>query len=421
MPSRNLLKIKRTEFDNGLVLLTEQFPEKQKVALLVGIGVGGINEDSALSDGSHFNEHMLFKSNKFRTTNQICEDLEYDGTSINASTSFTRTTVYAKAIPEKLGKSIEIAYQASTNFDYNIEEFESERGVILTEIQKYIDEPSYYLSYNLFLPTLFKNTLFEKSVAGTQTSMGNIKKEELEQFKKRYYVPNNMVIVACGNFNEEALSKEVGNTFGKLAPKKFKKIDLEINLENRKNKKIEKRGGLKQIYLALGYKVPGNAHEDIHKLSILKSLLSDGLSSRLFKKLRHERGIGYNIEADYYCLGRNTGYFFVDVEGFDPDRFNETKDVILGEFNELKTKPVNDREFDGRKMYLISKIRDALESITWRAASILHTEFDNLPYDFREVEAHLKQVTKEDVMEVANKYLTDKYTLTALVPERFKK
>jgi len=77
--------IKRIEFENGLVLLTERRLHAQKAMMLVGIKVGSINEDDKLNGGSHYNEHLLFKSNKYRTAKQITEDLEFEGTSVKAS------------------------------------------------------------------------------------------------------------------------------------------------------------------------------------------------------------------------------------------------------------------------------------------------------------------------------------------------
>ncbi len=115
--------VKRTEFENGLVLLTEKMPPSQKAVMLVGVKVGSINEDDKLNGASHYNEHLLFKSNKYRTAKQITEDLEFEGISVNAFTDHTITAFYAKALPGKLTKAVDVVYQAATNFEYNEEEF----------------------------------------------------------------------------------------------------------------------------------------------------------------------------------------------------------------------------------------------------------------------------------------------------------
>lgn len=410
--------VKRKVFDNGLVLLTEKIPRAQKVVLLVGVKVGSINESDQLNGGSHFNEHMLFKSNQYRTAKQITEDLEFDGTSINASTSHTSTVFYTKALPDKLFKAIEVIYQAATNFEYDQEEFSRERKVILTEIQLFIEQPVIYCLEKLFIPALFKGTPLEKTIGGTEKSMGTVSKQDLEQFKKDFYLPNNMAIVAVGKFDQKKLERKIEATFGKLEPRSLPTQDLTVNLLNRKTEKFESHSAIKQTYLNIGFKVPGFIHPDTHRLRLLDGILSVGMSSRMFQKLREERGIGYAVGSFFESFGK-AGIFDTYVSGFDPSRFNETKEIILREMNDLKTNLVTDKEYEGTKNLLISRHFDVLEFLSPRARKILATEFDELPYDFREIPSYLNEVTKKDLIETAQRYLTDQYTLTALVPEGF--
>src|SRR3989338_10469156 len=106
-------RINRTEFDNGLILLTEKRSSSKKVTLLVGVKVGSVNETEKLNGGSHFNEHMLFKSNKYRTNKQIIEELEQSGTDVNAFTSETSTAFYCKSMPVEVLNTIPIVYEAA--------------------------------------------------------------------------------------------------------------------------------------------------------------------------------------------------------------------------------------------------------------------------------------------------------------------
>jgi len=417
----NVMKgIKRTEFENGLVLLTERRPHAQKAVMLVGIKVGSINEDDKLNGASHYNEHLLFKSNKYRTAKQITEDLEFEGTSVNAFTDYTITAFYAKALPEKLTKAVDVVYQATTNFEYNEEEFSRERGVILTEIRLNIEQPTKYSIENLFVPTLFKGTPLERTIAGTEESMGIVSKEELEQFKKEFYLPNNTIIVVVGRFDEAELQRKVTDTFARLEPGKVSTQDLHVDLTNQRAEKFEGHKSIKQVYLDVGFKVPGFTHPDTHKLRLLNGILSAGMSSRMFQKLREERGIGYAIGSYFESFG-DPGIFATYVAGFDSARFEEAEEVILNELKDLKTNAVPDRELEGTKNLLTSRHFDMLERIDSRAIEILEAECDKLPYDFREIPRYLDKITKEDLLEMAQKYLTDQHVLTALAPEGFQR
>lgn len=410
--------IKRTEFDNGLVLLTEKIPHAKKVVFLVGVKVGSVNENDKLNGGSHFNEHLLFKSNEHRSAKQIAEDLEFEGTSVNAFTDYTSTIFYAKSLPERVTKAVDVVHEAAINFEYNEEEFERERGVILTEIQLYIEQPIDYCLENLFIPAVFKGTPLERTVVGTEKSMGTVTKEELEQFKRGFYVPNNMVIVAVGKFSKKDLRRKIEDTFGKLEPKRVLAQDLKMDLINKHLEKFESHPSIKQVYLDIGFKVPGFTHKDVQKLGLLDGILSAGSSSRMFQRLREERGIGYSVGSFFGSLG-DPGVFAAYAAGFDSKRFEETRDIILNEFKDLKTNFVSDRELGGTKNLLISKYYDALGSLFVRAAAILEREFYKLPYDFREIPHYLKKISEGDILETARKYLTDQFTLTALVPEGF--
>ncbi len=408
--------IKRTEFDNGLVLLTEKRPTAKKAVLLIGIGVGSIDENDKISGASHFNEHMLFKSNRYRTTEQISEDLEYSGTVVNAYTSWRYTAFHAKALSDKIPDAVEILFQGAENFNYREDEFLTEKDVILTEIHNYINSPERYSLFELFIPLLFRNTKLEQTVIGTEKSVKNLTKNELEGFKREFYLPNNIVIVATGKFNEDELLKKVGDTFGKLKEKKISTPDFRVDLRNKKLEKFESRKDISQLYLSLGYKVPGHLHEDVHKLELLSGILAEGFSSRMLKELRERRGIGYDVGA-FFSPDGDEGIFSAYINGFDPKRFEEAKDVLLKIFESLKKNPVPDREFNGIKNLMISKYADRLEKIMDRAIMIIETELYGIPYDFRREEKFIREISKEELMETANKYLTDDYTMTVLGPE----
>lgn len=411
--------MKRIVLDNGLVVILEKRPATKKVALLVGIKVGSVNESQRLNGASHFIEHLLFKSNPERTADQIAEDLDYNGISTNAFTSHTKTYFYAKAPAEKIDKALEIIYQAAINFQFDPKEFSPERKVVLAEIENYINTPLRY-SFRRFTSALFRKTPLARPIVGTADSIGNVKKEELENFKRVHYAPNNTIVVLVGKFQEKEILKKIKDTFGKLKAKDIPHPRMPKKIRNSRFSRFEERKGISQVYLYLGYQVPGFTSLDTLKLTMIEGILSDGFSSRFFKKLRKERGLGYNVGAMLRNFGAQA-MFVAYVAGFEPKRFEEAKKVMLGEFNDLKTNLVGPREFEGTKTLMVSQHDDAMESIEDRGMTILETEANKIPYDFRDFTKLIKKVSQEDVRAAARKYLTDKFTLTALVPEGFKK
>ncbi|MGB9598879.1 MAG: M16 family metallopeptidase, partial [Minisyncoccales bacterium] len=286
--------IKKKVLANGISVFLEYLPEHKKVIFLVGLGVGSRNDPPELAGISHFLEHLQFQSNRFRSADDINEDLEEVGTDFDAGTDFDSTVFYTIGYPRYLGRSIKILYEALTNFEYNENELERERLVVLTELKKSLDSPEIYYFDHLFIPALLRKTPLEKPILGTIKALKKIRKEDLIFQKRKYYLPQNMIIFVCGKFEEEALLRKLEKTFGHLKPRHLEIEKEKIPLANRYRVVFKHRKNLKLAYLALGYRVPGYNHVDSLKFLLLESILSGGASSRLYKKLRSEKGIGYN-------------------------------------------------------------------------------------------------------------------------------
>ena len=390
--------------------------------VFIGVKSGSIHESSRLNGGSHFNEHLLFKTNKHRGASEITRTVEWNGGYLNAFTEKLSMVFYIKALPEAIDKIIQIVFEAAANFEYTEKEFELERKVILTEIKNSINIPNEYAFKRLFTPVVFQNTLLEKTTLGTTKSMSEVTKDELQDFKIKCFSPKNMVAVAVGIFDEKNLTEKFESTFGKLNPQKITLPKLKVDLKNNHRACFEERKGIDQAYMNMGYKLTGFCKITLKEnfaLKMMAYILKGGMSSRLFTELREKRGIGYRIScflSDY----KEASLFGAGIDGFDHSRLNESIDVILGEFNKLKNESVPDREFKGIKNYVVSRYQENIIDTADRADKIWNNEIRNTPYDFRDYEKHLRAVTKKDVMDAAQKYLTSDYTLTSLVPEGFK-
>lgn len=411
--------VKRIILDNGLRILTAKGPHTRKAVIMVGFKVGLIDETEENSGISHFLEHILFKSTQSRKRKQIVMDLEEVGTKVNAGTNVDHTILYAKVLPQFVKRVIRNFFEMVSNPAYNSREFELEKKVVLEEWENSWDEPIDHSFDFLYWPTLFKGTPLERSIAGRRESLQSMSKQDLEDFKKKYYLPNNMAIVAVGKFNEEEVIREITETFGTLSPKQVPEQKLEVELINSQTIKLIPRRTLSsQVYLVLGYRVPGSLHKDIHKLNLLDSILSEGMSSRLFVALREKRGIGYGVGtalADFKQIGSLHAY----ITGFNKKRFQGAVKAILGEFQDLKKKTISNRELQKAKNQLISSHQESMEKPEFWGRQILEKEFFGVPYDFRRIPKHIKKITPRDIRRIANQYLIDDYTLCALVPEGF--
>ena len=204
--------IKRVPFDNGLVLLMERRPYTKEVVILVGTKTGSVNESEKNSGATHFIEHMLFKTNRWRTTQEISEELESVGSEINAMTDNIEMYFYAKILPSEVSKTLQIIYETAKSNRYLREEFFTERENILSEIKMEKESPGDYIYDGLFLPTLFKGTPLERPVAGTLEAVSKFTPAQIVAFKQKFCTPQ--IVVVVGKFDEQILTETVARTFG---------------------------------------------------------------------------------------------------------------------------------------------------------------------------------------------------------------
>lgn len=410
--------IKKIILENGIKVFLERLPHHEKMIFLVSVGAGSRDDPKELQGLCHFVEHIQFHSNPFRTADEITDDLEDSGTDIDAATDFDSTTFQALGYAKYFSKTSRIIYEALNNFNYNDDDIEREKEEIITELKKDLDSPEEHYFSQLFLPALLRRTFCDRPILGTPKTLQRITKDDLVSFKKKFYAPENMAIFICGNFDEEKALKAAERTFGRMKKKNFEPLERKLSLWNRRREIFKRRKGMKLAYMALGYKVPGFNHRDCAKLILLDSILSSGMSSRLWKKLKREKGIGYALGSQYDDFG-GIGIFYARLDGVDALRLKEAKEIILNEFEDLKTNLVSKREFIRAKNLFFSDYDDNLEALEERASLVSDAYYHRDVFDCRNLRSAIENVSREALRRAAQKYFRNNYTLTALVPENF--
>jgi len=277
-------KVKKIILNNGLKIILKHLPNTKKACTMINVNVGSIDEERNEEGISHFIEHMTFKSNKFRTAAQIARDLEYAGTITNAFTSYENTTYYGKCLKNKCNDTIQILFEAITNEEYDKKELELERSVVLTEVQNHIEMPDKQI-FKLILEDLYKDSNYGHAIQGKKETVEGMKKTQLEEYRKKHYVPNNMIVCIVGNFNEKEVLKKIEETFGKLPKKSIPKKNIKL-AGNKEISKVHRKDNLTQSFLAAAYIAPNSNDKESIYLEMLSTLIGCGFSSKFFTKLR---------------------------------------------------------------------------------------------------------------------------------------
>jgi predicted Zn-dependent peptidase len=336
--------MRKFKLKNGLTVLYEKRLSKS-VAIEATIKVGSVNECENNNGISHFLEHMLFEGTKKRKTNrEIANEIEKLGGELNAYTANEKTAFYAKVLNKHFDKALSVLSDIIQNPLFEQDSIEKEREVILKEINMVMDEPRFY-QWILFQKTLFKKHPIKNPTYGKKEVIINLKRDDILNYYKQYYVPNNMIISVVGNVNN--LKSKLENSFSNFKSKKsIKKITFQ---EPKQIKPIIKKEQKKifNSYMVLGYKTPIRIQKDSYTLDVIRAILGRGQSGKLFDEIRNKRGLAYEIGVQHEA-SITMGIFAVYLST-DKKNIPLIKKIILEEFQKLKK--INNEELNEAKTF----------------------------------------------------------------------
>lgn len=351
--------------DNGLTIIGEEIPYLKSIALGVWINAGSRIEDEKISGISHFIEHMLFKGTKNRTSKDIANEIDNLGGQINAFTSKECTCYYVKLLDSHINKGIDILSDMMLNPLFNQTDIDKERLVILEELKMYEDSPE-DLAYDLLSEGIYKGHSLGYNIIGTEKSLFDINKKEIEEYFRNYYVPNNSVISICGNFNFEEIVKEIEDKF-----KSWNKKEVDINFTKAdfKNTYITKNKDTEQVNLAIGLEaIASEETEEAYALAIINTIFGGSISSRLFQKIREEEGLVYSIYSSQ-SLYRQCGELGI-FASMSNENLEEVYNLVIEEIKDLKNNYLSDEEIRLTKEQLKGSYMLGLESTSSRMMAI---------------------------------------------------
>jgi predicted Zn-dependent peptidase len=377
----------KKELDNGIKLYIIRKNEKN-IRLIIGVKMGSIYED--VPGISHFLEHMMFKSNKKYSAKQIDEGLELCGSISNAFTSTFLTCYVSEVIPKGFKKVVEIFSSMFENDKFREEEFENEKKVVLSEIERIENNPEDKLE-GLIPFSVFGESDYGKRIIGKREIIESIEKEDLEEFKSKYYVSKNMFIVVEGNLSKDKIEclKEKFSKIeeGKVSLKKPTKgsgKDVKEFLETKN-----------QIYFSLNqrFKI-----KDFFKLEALCYLMAGGISSRMFQIFRNKYGIGYHLDLEVSYLYPDEAILSLIISGFEKEKEKNLENTIEEFVNcELEKEYINGRKL--RTKLVLEKKEKDIKSIIYLAKLVALFEKD---FDFYKNHV-IKEMGNEKILKMLEK------------------
>lgn len=404
----------KTKLKNGLTLITSPLKETKAVTVLVLLPVGSRYETKNINGVSHFIEHLLFKGTKKRPTSlDISKELDSVGAEYNAFTAKDHTGYYVKLTASKIELAFDILSDMIFNSVFDSQEIKRERGVIIEEINMYEDNPL------LFLGTLFEQTVYGDNslgwmISGPKKVIRNITRQQILNYKEKFYSPSNIVLTVAGNFDKKKVKdlsqKYFGNNVSKKKKISFKKIKIN-QTKQRVNLKFRKT---EQVQVALGFPAISIKDQKLYSLYLLAVILGGNMSSRLFTEVREKRGLAYYIRTDISAY-QDTGAFLVHA-GLDKTRISQAISIILNELKKIREHGVTAKELKSAKEFLKGKI--VLELEDSESVADWYSKQELLLDKILTPEQRMKKifaVTQNQVKKIAQQIIDEKKLNLALI------
>ena len=277
---------------NGLRVVTRDMPGLHSAAIGIWVNAGGRDERADQNGIAHFLEHMAFKGTPTRSALQIAEAIENVGGYINAYTSRDVTSYYVRVLAGDVTLALDVISDIVLNPVFDQREIEVERGVILQEIGQSLDTPDDVI-FDWLQEAAYPDQPIGRTILGPAERVSQFSRDDLSGFIGEHYGPERMIVAAAGAVDHDRILRQVEAIFAHL-PTRATTTREPARWQGAETRRVKK---LEQAHFALAFEGPGYMAQDFYAAQIWTSALGGGMSSRLFQKIREERGLCYSIFA----------------------------------------------------------------------------------------------------------------------------
>lgn len=402
---------------NGLKVIVLKDPSAPLAVFQIWYDAGSINEPIGRTGLSHLLEHMMFKGTSRYGPKMFSQIIKRAGGIDNAGTSKDFVYYYQKLAPDRLSLSIEMEADRMRNLIMDPQDMLAERNVVMEERRMRYDDDPQNLVYEEVVATAFKNHPYRWPVIGWMEDLQRITRDDLWNYYRTRYAPNNAFIIVAGNIDVPSIMAKIKQEFGEIPPgPAIRKLDV-VEPEQRGEKRVSVRKEAELPYVLSAYKVPSLPEKDSYALDVLAAILSGGKSARIYRRLIDEKRIALSAGAGYSSTDRFPFLFYLYGTALPGKSIEEVEKGLYEEVEKIKTQPPSEMEMQKAMNQIESDFIMNQDSIFYQA--MILAEFELLG-DWRMRDAYLpgiQSVTAEDVQRVAQKYLiADRRTVGILIP-----
>ncbi len=407
---------KKSILPNGVRVISEEISHVRSISVGIWIDAGSRDEMESNNGISHFIEHMVFKGTRKRSVRDIARSLESVGGYLNAFTGKEHTCFYARVLDEFTPLAVDVLTDMVLNATFPEKELEKEKGVVIEELKNAEDDPDDII-HDYFEKVIFGPHPMGFPVIGTEKNLRAFRRQDLIGYMKGNYTPEKTIVAAAGNLSHDVLIDLVKRFYAASSATRNGSRKPRTRPKTQKTENAEYRKPIQQAHVCLGTVGINVNDKQRYPLTLLNSLLGDGMSSRLFQNIREKYGFAYNVYSFANMLS-DTGTFGAYI-GTDESHIHDSIDLIWREFRKIADGGVTKAELERTKSQVKGGMMLSLESIPNRmmrlgSSEIYFGEFNTM----ESIIQHVDAVTLDDVNKVADELLKqERYSTVIFKPE----
>ncbi len=405
--------IEEYSLDNGATLLLNQNKTNEIIAISIFAKGGNFLENKRGT--ANLTASTMMKGTKKYTSQELAEILEDNGIKIEPGVRSDAFMITVLTTTQQYDKTLELLSEIVNNATFTEYELEKVKNDKLNAIKRSRDIPL-NVAMEEYKHLIFEGTPYSNSTHELEKNIPIISREDILAYYKKIFDPKNIVISINGNVDTNKTAQAFATMFNSTSDTTFdyQKYKDEITPITDARTSVKNIPDTNTDWIFLAWQTAGlNNKKDYATLQVIDSLLGTGMSSRLFKNLRDQEGLAYQLGSGY-SANILKGAFVVYI-GTNPDTYDKALNGLWNEINKLKTEFVGTKELQDAKDKLTGQFLIALETNLDKASTTgwFKTSMNN--YNFiKEYDDLIKSVTESDIMQVANKYFNNRYVLSAV-------
>ena len=403
------------ELPNRMVVVAQELPTSPVVTAQAWVKTGSIFEQEHVGAGlSHFLEHLLAGgTTSTRTEQDTNAALGRIGAQTNAATGLDNVRYYVNTVSEHTDVAIDLVSDWMQNAQINETEYARERTVIQREMEMRNSRPNIVL-WKLTQRVRYQAHPARDPIIGYLDDFMTITRDEIYDFYKRMYVPNNMVFVVVGDIDKQKVVDQVASLWSDIPAGQLPEVSLPIEPPITEPRSITGHADIDIPKLRVIWPGTKLGKEGDYELDVLSMVLGQGESSRLKRSIRDDKQLATTVGAYNSSSVWTEGYFTVTAEPRDRlASLDELKAEILAEVAKLRDQPVSQAELDRAKRKVLADIaqnnqtaEDVASTLAWEVISL------GEPGYLKRYAKDVQSLTPEHLQAVAQKYLTDDRLIT---------